>query len=121
MVTAEVTEFEGSTSVFTKRRYRDRWNRPIVKRLAKEYAHSLKIRARCRAVFAKGHQWLSERRTSALRKYARSQAMWVLHLAGAWLRETAGTSRQSHSMRVMLISNVDVKQRFANGTQGLIL
>ena len=28
--TAENAELEGSTSVFTKRRYRDRWNRTIV-------------------------------------------------------------------------------------------
>ena len=121
MVTAEATDFEGSTSVFTKRRYRDNWNRPIVKRLAKTCAHSLKIRARCRAFYARGSQWLSERRTNSLRRQARSQSLWVLHLAGHWLRDTAGTAQEKHSMRVMLITNVDVKQRFANGTQSKLL
>ena len=65
---AERAELEGSTSVFTKRRYRDNWNQPIVKRLAESYPHSFKIRARCRAFYAKGNQWLSERRTKALRR-----------------------------------------------------
>jgi hypothetical protein len=121
LVTPEVADFEGSTSVFTKRRYRDKWNQPIVKRLAKSYAHSLKIRGRCRAFYAKGNQWLSERRTNALRQQTRTQSMWVLHLAGHWLRDSEGSSQGKHSMRVMLIANVDVKQRFANGTQGRLL
>ena len=51
MVTAEVADFEGSTSVFTKRRYRDNWNQPIVRRLSKSHAHSLKVRARCKAFY----------------------------------------------------------------------
>ena len=32
---AEHVEFEGSTSVFPKRRYRDKWNRTVVRRIAK--------------------------------------------------------------------------------------
>ena len=47
--------------------------------------------------------------------------MWVLHLAGHWLRDSARSPPDKHAMRVMLIANVDVKQRFANGTQGRLL
>ena len=32
---AENVDFEGSTAVFTKRRYRDRWNRVCVRRISK--------------------------------------------------------------------------------------
>ena len=33
---AEKAEVEGSTSVFTKRRYRDRWNRTLVRRIIRK-------------------------------------------------------------------------------------
>ena len=33
---AEQVEFEGSTAVFTKRRYRDKWNRKVVGRVSKK-------------------------------------------------------------------------------------
>ena len=32
---AEQVDFEGNTSVFPKRRYRDKWNRTVVRRIAK--------------------------------------------------------------------------------------
>ena len=35
-------EYDGSTAIFTKRRYRDAWNRIIVRRCAKDHNHSLK-------------------------------------------------------------------------------
>ena len=44
--TAERCEFENSTSVFTKRRYRDRWNRTIVNRIRSVANHSLKAKLR---------------------------------------------------------------------------
>ena len=40
---ADNCDFEGNTAVFTKRRYRDRWNKTIVQRIAKVANHSLKI------------------------------------------------------------------------------
>ena len=39
---AENAEFEGNTAVFTKRRYRDRWNRVITRRVSKKHNHSIK-------------------------------------------------------------------------------
>ena len=39
---AENVEFEGSTAVFTRRRYRDKWNRTVVRRVSKKHNHSLK-------------------------------------------------------------------------------
>ena len=57
---AERAELEGSTAGFTKRRYRDRYNRIIVRRVGKTRNHTLKIKARVRARGARGQD--SERR-----------------------------------------------------------
>ena len=46
---AENADFEGSTAVITKRRYRDRWNRIQVRKLSKKSNHSIKIKAKVRA------------------------------------------------------------------------
>ena len=35
-------------AVFTKRRYRDRWNRTVTRRIAKRHNHALKIKAKVR-------------------------------------------------------------------------
>ena len=43
-VGADNVEFEGSTAVFTKRRYRDRWNRTVTRRVAKRHTHCLKVK-----------------------------------------------------------------------------
>ena len=55
-----------------------------------------------------------------LRKKCRTQSLWNLHLAGDWhyASETMPLGNRPHMMRVMLISNLAVDQRFANGTQG---
>ena len=54
---AELTPFEGSTGVFTKRRYRDRFNKTMVKRVGQECRHQLKIKARVRTKGARGANW----------------------------------------------------------------
>ena len=46
---AERTQPEGSTAVFTKRRYRNEWNRQMTKQIAKHASHSIKIRGMVRA------------------------------------------------------------------------
>ena len=51
---AERAELEGSTAVFAKRRFRDRYNRIIVRRVGKERNHTLKVKARVRARGARG-------------------------------------------------------------------
>jgi hypothetical protein len=43
---SEHCPFEGNTAVFTKRRYRDAWNRAVTRRLSRVHNHSLKIKAR---------------------------------------------------------------------------
>ena len=74
-VTAQDAEFEDSTAVFTKRRYRDKWNRSVVKRVGESPAHCIKIKARVRAkgqrsmidqVAAVGilQNWLDQRRAA---------------------------------------------------------
>ena len=49
--------------------------------------------------------------------------MWNLHLAGDWHidSETKPLPMKPHMMRVMLVSNLAVDQRFANGSQGRLL
>ena len=37
---AENADFEGNTAVMTKRRYRDRWNRIMTRRVSKKHNHS---------------------------------------------------------------------------------
>ena len=121
--TAEKCEYEGSTAVFTKRRFRDRWNRTIMKRLSKTTNHALKIKARLRARGSRGSNWYNDRKSEFIRKKARTQSLWLLHLAGDFHEslETEKMSPKPHLMRTMLVSNLDVQQRFANGTQGRLL
>ena len=120
---AQRAEVEGSTSVFTKRRYRDQWNRIIVRRIAKTHSHSLKIKGKCRARGARNQQWYNEHSIKLIRRRVRTQALWNLHLAGDWHPSYDGGSEasSSHLMRVMLVANLAVDQRFANGTQGRLL
>ena len=46
---AEHTALEGNTAVFTKRRYRDAWNRCVIRRISKTHNHSVKFKAKVRA------------------------------------------------------------------------
>ena len=78
----EQTPFEGSTGVFTKRRYRDRFNRAMVKRVSRECGHQLKLKARVRAKGTRGANWYGESRVAFLKKRCRTQMLWNLTLAG---------------------------------------
>ena len=120
---AEKAELEGSTSVFTKRRYRDGWNRTLVRRIAKTHNHSLKVKGRVRSQGARGNAWFSDGRTQMARRRSRTQALWNLHIAGDWHSgfENMNAAVRPHMMRAMLVSNIDVDQRFANGTQGRLM
>ena len=82
MATAEHVPFEGSTAVFTRRRYRDKWNRTVVRRVSKTHNHSIKIRACVRPKGVRSGQWYTEERIAYLRKKCRTQSLWNLHLAG---------------------------------------
>ena len=72
-VTAQDAEFEESTAVFTKRRYRDKWNRTVVKRVGESHAHCIKIKARVRAKGQRGTGWYGEKRVQFLRSKCRTQ------------------------------------------------
>ena len=119
---ADRTELEGNTSVFTKRRYRDKWNRTVVRRIAKVHNHSLKVKGKCRARGARGQQWYHDHRVQFIRRRVRTQSLWNLHLAGDWhtASETAPAASHPHLMRVMLVSNLAVDQRFANGAYNVM-
>ena len=112
---AEKTDFEGSTSVFTKRRYRDRWNRTLVRRIAKTRNHTLKVKGRVRSRGARGNGWFNDRRTLLARRNSRTQSLFLLHMAGDWHpeHETESHAPRPHMMRTMLVSNLAVQERFA--------
>ena len=76
---AENVNFEGSTAVFTRRRYRDKWNRTVVRRVAKKHNHSIKIKGKVRARGVRSQQWYSEQKVQYLRKKCRAQNLWSLH------------------------------------------
>ena len=86
IATAENVPFEGSTAVFTRRRYRDKWNRTVVRRVSKKHNHSIKIKACVRARGVRSQQWYPAQRVAHLRKKCRTQSMWNLHLAGVQMR-----------------------------------
>ena len=53
-----------------------------------------------------------------MRRNSRTQSLFLLHMAGDWHpeHETANPSPRPHMMRTMLVSNLAVQERFANGT-----
>ena len=104
-------------------RYRDKWNRTVVRRVAKTHNHAIKIKGKVRARGARGQQWYSDAKVQFVRKKARTQNLWNLQLAGDWhpSLETVPLPSSPHMMRVMLVSNLAVDQRFANGTQGRLM
>ena len=120
---ADRVSFEGATGVFTKRRYRDKWNRTVVHRIARTHSHSLKVKGKCRARGTRGENWYHANRVRVIRRTVRTQSLWNLQLAGDWhaASEIVPTGSQPHLMRVMLVANLAVDQRFANGTQGRLL
>ena len=79
---AENVSFEGSTAVFTKRRYRDRWNRVVTRRVSRRHNHSLKIKGMVRARGTRSHQWYPDSRVNFIRRMCRTQSLFQLHLAG---------------------------------------
>ena len=64
--------------------------------------------------------WNSEIRPQVVRKKAWMQSLWKLRLAVDWHHnvETMPTGPQANLMRTMLIENLAVDQRIANGTAG---
>ena len=102
---AERAEVEGSTSVFTKRRYRDRWNRTLARRIAKTRNHTLKVKGRVRSRGARGNGWFNDRRTLLARRNSRTQSLFLLHMAGDWHpeHETESHAPRPHMMRTMLV------------------
>ena len=122
MDTAENVEFEGSTAVFTKRKFRNKWNNKVTSRIAQAHNHTLTIRGRCLHSRADNgsERYVSDRRLQVLRSEVRTQSPFVLHLAGDWSTDPVDATRPHHRMRVMLTANLDVERRFANGTQGRI-
>ena len=118
-VTAKNSDFEGSTSIFSKRKYRDLWNRFIVRRLARDCGHTLKVHGKCKARFARDCKWHPERHFQRIKSRNKPKALWTLQMAGDWAYDQ--TSRAKHLMRVMLLANVDVAHGFANGKLGRLM
>ena len=64
---AQHAELEGSTAVFSRRRFRDKWNRTIVRRLARTRTHTARVKARVRARGVTGQQFFNDRQDDGLR------------------------------------------------------
>ena len=119
---------EGNTAIFTKRRYRDKWNGALVSRLAKHCGHELRVQGQVRARFNPNskrptgdRQYASKGKLKYLRGKTKTQYAWSLRLAGDWhpAEETKPlVKRERHMMRVMLLANINVPNRFSNGAQG---
>jgi len=90
----------------------------VVRRVANGHKHTLKVKGKCRPRGARG-QFYSDSKVQFLRRRARTQALFNLLLAGDFhaASETKDLPMRPHMMRVMLVSNLAVDQRFANGTQ----
>ena len=114
---------EGSTAVFTKRRYRNEWNRAMTKQIAKDANHNIKVRGMVRARGQRGNNWYSEKRVAYIRSKTRTQNLWQLHLAGDWHEnfETEAPKTNPHMARAMMTANLATSSRFANGTQGRVM
>ena len=54
----------------------------MVSRIAKDANHNLKIKDRVRARGSRGQNWYSETRSQFVKKKARTQSLWMLHIAG---------------------------------------
>ncbi len=100
---ADQCPLEKVTSVFTKRRYRDSWNRALMRKIQRGHNHSMKIRGMVRARGQRGANWWSEKRVAHIRRMTRTQNLWQLHLAGDWFAawETKDAHPQPHLMRAM--------------------
>ena len=108
--------------MFTKRRYRDAWNRKLVKRIGQTHNHTLKIKARVRARGTRGANWYGEKKVAYLRRKCRTQNLWHLQLAGdfheAFEEEEIVDPSKRHLMRAMLTANIAVDQRFVSEAAG---
>ena len=109
------------TACFTKRKYRDRWNKKVQDKVARKYKRSLRVAA----VFSAANnpeRVLGGRAVKSIRRVVRNQCPLMLHLAGQWHSDDpAPMEDKPFLMRAMLVANIDVENRFANGTQGRIV
>jgi hypothetical protein len=81
--------------------------------------HSLQEPAMHKRDLLVGPTWYDDGQHREIRAKCRPMALWSLPLAGDWSVDMINRPKQY--MRVMLIKNVDVENRFANGTQGYVM
>ena len=84
--TQENVGFEESMACFTKRRYRDGWNRKVLERSGKLHERSLRVKA-VFAVRGTDKKWIREEAANGIRRTVRSQCLVNLRLAGQWLED----------------------------------
>ena len=118
MTTQQNVAFDDSTSCFTLCRFRNRWNRQVLKRSAKRHHRSQTFKA----VFATqgtDKQWIRDSAAGEIKRSVRSQSLVTLRLAGQWFEDAPiSPATRPHWMRVMLVANTDVAGGFANGALG---
>ncbi len=113
---------DGPTAVFSKRAYRNLWNRRVLKRVAMRGGRRLKVKARFKAKGSRAGWYRSKQNLAKITRKVRSQCLPNLVLAGQWARDPPWPGEERpHMMRVMLVANVDPANRFANGATGRLL
>ena len=120
-VTQDKVAFDGNTACFTKRRYRDGWNKRVLERSARCHQRSLKVKA---VFIARGtqSQCIGVHAAATIKRTVRSQALVNLRLAGQWKDDPPRVGQtKPHWMRAMLVANEDVENGFANGTTGRVV
>ena len=120
-LTQDKVLFEGSTACFTKRRYRDRWNKRVLERIRNRCKRSLRVKA---VFVARGTEsaFVRESAAAAIRRSVRSQALTTLRLAGQWPEDPPlGDVTRPHCMRAMLVANMDVPQTVSPTEPSVVL
>ena len=79
-------KFENGIACVSTRRVRDRWNTHVLKRIAKRYGRSLRVKAVFLARGSKS-QWIRDNAARAIRRCVRLQSLTTLRLAGQWLED----------------------------------
>ena len=115
--TQENVPFEGHTAVLATRRFRNRWNKAVLRRSAARHGRGLRVKASFLAQ-ASRDRFLSDAAANVIQRDVRLQSLVRLQLAGQWLQDPPreeGAVRP-HCMRGMLVANLHVENGFANGS-----
>ena len=121
LATAQAVPLEGPTAVFSRRKFRDRWNRGVLSRIAKR-GRVLKVKGSFKAKGSRAAWFRSAQNLAKIKRKVKGQFLPELRLAGQWANDPPWEGEERpHLMRAMLVANMETGARFANGAQGRVL